>query len=166
MKSRLTVLSMALLCSAVMFSQEMTQTTSANSQATSVDSSPSYNSWSISFGGGIPLMQNADLKSIQSGNTLVGYSSYFSIDKALSHTFGLKLQYDRGETRQGYFNTKDAAPANAAANLQVAGRTQYDAISLVGDINLSNLLRRVDRKSDKGWALHGYACAGVIASRD
>ena len=99
MKFRLTVLSMALLCPAVMFSQEMTQTTSANSQATSVDSSPSYNSWSISFGGGIPLMQNADLKSIQSGNTLVGYSSYFSIDKALSHTFGLKLQYDRGETR-------------------------------------------------------------------
>ncbi|AZI40536.1 hypothetical protein EIB75_05820 [Epilithonimonas vandammei] len=28
---------------------------------------------------------NADLKSIQNGNTLVGYSAYFSIDKALSH---------------------------------------------------------------------------------
>lgn len=165
MKSRLTVLSMALLCPAVMFSQEMTQTTSAQSETTSVDSNPSYNSWSISFGGGIPLMQNADLKSIQDGNTLVGYSSYFSIDKALSHTFGLKLQYDRGETRQGYFNTKDAAPANAAANLQVAGRTQYDAISLLGDINLSNLLRRVDRNSDYRWAIHGYAGAGVLAYR-
>lgn len=165
MKSRLTVLSMALLCPAVMFSQEMTQTTSAQSETTSVDSNPGYNSWSISFGGGIPLMQNADLKSIQDGNTLVGYSSYFSIDKALSHTFGLKLQYDRGETRQGYFNTKDAAPANAAANLQVAGRTQYDAISLLGDINLSNLLRRVDRNSDYRWAIHGYAGAGVLAYR-
>ncbi|GGG49271.1 hypothetical protein GCM10007332_08490 [Epilithonimonas arachidiradicis] len=126
---------------------------------------PSYNSWSISFGGGIPFMQQADLKSIQSGNTLVGYSAYFSIDKALSHTFGLKLQYDRGETRQGYFNTKDAAPANAAANLQVAGRTQYDGISLIGDVNLSNLLRRVDRKADFRWAIHGYAGVGVLAYR-
>ncbi len=165
MKSKLTILSMALLCPAVMFSQEMMQTTSSTAETTSMDSAPSYNSWSISFGGGIPLMQNADLKSIQDGNTLVGYSAYFSIDKALSHTFGLKLQYDRGETRQGYFNTKDAAPANAAANLQVAGRTQYDAISLLGDINLSNLLRRVDRKSDFRWAIHGYAGAGVLAYR-
>lgn len=165
MKSKLTILSLALACPAVMFSQEMTQTTSSTVETTTMDTMPSYNSWSISFGGGVPLMQNADLKSIQSGNTLVGYSAYFSIDKALSHAFGLKLQYDRGETRQGYFNTKDAAPANAAANLQVAGRTQYDGISLIGDVNLSNLLRRVDRKSDFRWAIHGYAGVGVLAYR-
>lgn len=164
MKSKLTILSLALVCPAVMFSQ-VTQTTTSSAETTTMDTTPSYNSWSISFGGGIPLMQNADLRSIQNGNTLVGYSAYFSIDKALSHTFGLKLQYDRGETRQGYFNTKDAAPANAAANLQVAGRTQYDGISLIGDINLSNLLRRVDRKSDFRWAIHGYAGAGVLAYR-
>ncbi|UQB69863.1 OmpA family protein [Epilithonimonas zeae] len=168
MKSKLTILSLALACPAVMFSQEMMQTTSSTNpvETTSLKSEgPRFNSWSISFGGGVPLMQNADLKSIQSGNTLVGYSAYFSIDKALSHTFGLKLQYDRGETRQGYFNTKDAAPANAAANLQVAGRTQYDAISLLGDINLSNLLRRVDSKADYRWAIHGYAGVGVLAYR-
>lgn len=164
MKSKLTILSLALVCPAVMFSQ-VTQTTTSSAETTTMDTTPSYNSWSISFGGGIPLMQNSDLRSIQNGNTLVGYSAYFSIDKALSHTFGLKLQYDRGETRQGYFNTKDAAPANAAANLQVAGRTQYDGISLIGDINLSNLLRRVDRKSDFRWAIHGYAGAGVLAYR-
>jgi OOP family OmpA-OmpF porin len=163
MKSKLTILSLALACPAVMFSQEMTQTT-VQTPTTTMEA-PSYNSWSISFGGGVPFMQNADLKSIQSGNTLVGYSAYFSIDKALSHTFGLKLQYDRGETRQGYFNTKDAAPANASTTLQVAGRTQYDAISLLGDINLSNLLRRVDRKNDFRWALHGYAGVGVLAYR-
>ncbi len=164
MKSKLTILSLALVCPAVMFSQ-VTQNTASSAERTTMDTTPSYNSWSISFGGGIPLMQNSDLRSIQNGNTLVGYSAYFSIDKALSHTFGLKLQYDRGETRQGYFNTKDAAPANAAANLQVAGRTQYDGISLIGDINLSNLLRRVDRKSDFRWAIHGYAGAGVLAYR-
>lgn len=166
MKSKLTILSLALLCPAVMFSQEMTQTTTTTSTQTSMlDTVPSYNSWSLSFGGGVPLMQHADLRSIQNDNTLIGYSAYFSIDKAISHTFGLRVQYDRGEIRQGYFNTKDAAPANAAANLEVAGRTQYDGISLLGDINLSNLLRRVDRKNDFRWALHAYGGVGLLAYR-
>ena len=168
MKSKLAILSLALACPAVMFSQEMMQTTSTTNTTpveSSMDTSPRFNSWSFSFGGGVPLMQNADLKSIQSGNTLVGYSAYFSIDKAISHAFGLKLQYDRGETRQGYFNTKDAAPANASSTLQVGARTQYDAISLLGDVNFSNLLRRVDNKSAYRWALHGYAGVGVLAYR-
>ena len=167
MKSKLAILSLALACPAVMFSQEMMQTTSTTEvvETTPLNSGPRFNSWSVSFGGGVPLMQNADLKSISNGNTLVGYSAYFSIDKAISHAFGLKLQYDRGETRQGYFNTKDAAPANAAANLQVGGRTQYDAISLLGDVNFSNLLRRVDSKADYRWAIHGYAGVGVLAYR-
>lgn len=168
MKSKLTILSLALACPAMMFSQQVMQT---NTNTTSVETaslksdSTRFNSWAISFGGGVPLMQNADLKSISNGNTLVGYSAYFSIDKAISHAFGLKLQYDRGETRQGYFNTKDAAPANAAANLQVGARTQYDAISLLGDINFSNLLRRVDSNADYRWAIHGYAGVGVLAYR-
>lgn len=165
MKSKLTILSLALACPAVMFSQEIAQTTSLPLETKTVDTAPSYNSWSFSFGGGVPLMQHADLRSIKSGNTLVGYSAYFSVDKALSHAFGLKLQYDRGETRQGYFNTKDSAPANAAATRKVAGRTQYDGISLIGDVNLSNLLRRVDRKGDFRWAIHGYAGLGVLAYR-
>lgn len=168
MKSKLAILSMALACPAVMFSQEMMQTTSATTPVETTplrSETPRFNSWSVSFGGGVPLMQNADLKSISNGNTLVGYSAYFSIDKAISHSFGLKLQYDRGETRQGYFSTKDAAPANAAANLQVGGRTQYDAISLLGDVNFSNLLRRVDSKADYRWAIHGYAGVGVLAYR-
>ena len=168
MKSKLAILSLALACPAVMFSQEMMQTT-ANTNPTETtplkSDSTRFNSWSVSFGGGVPLMQNADLKSINSGNTLVGYSAYFSIDKALSHSFGLKLQYDRGETRQGYFNTKDAAPADASTSLRVGARTQYDAISLLGDINFSNLLRRVDSNADYRWAIHGYAGVGVLAYR-
>lgn len=167
MKSKLAILSLALACPAVMFSQEMMQTTSTTTpvETTTMNSGPRFNSWSISFGGGVPFMQNADLKTISNDNTLVGYSAYFSIDKAISHAFGLKLQYDRGETRQGYFNTKDAAPANAAANLQVGARTQYDAISLLGDVNFSNLLRRVDSNADYRWAIHGYAGVGVLAYR-
>ncbi|MDN5422112.1 MAG: OmpA family protein, partial [Chryseobacterium sp.] len=122
-----------------------------------------FNDWSISAGAGVPLIQSADMTSIKNGNgkNLFGYSAYVSIDKAITHAFGLKLQYDRGETRQGWFNTKDAAPDAKA----VAGRTQYDAISLLGDINFSNLMRRVDNHSPYRWALHGYAGIGTIAYR-
>ncbi|MDV7697480.1 OmpA family protein [Chryseobacterium soli] len=122
-----------------------------------------FNDWSISAGAGVPLMQSADLTSIKNGNgkNLFGYSAYVSIDKAITHAFGLKLQYDRGETRQGWFNTKDAAPDATA----VGARTQYDALSLLGDINFSNLLRRVDNHSPFRWALHGYAGIGTIAYR-
>ncbi|MDR6516900.1 OmpA family protein [Chryseobacterium camelliae] len=124
-----------------------------------------FNDWAISVGAGVPLMQTADLTSIKNGNgkNVFGYSAYVSIDKAITHAFGLKLQYDRGETRQGWFNTKDPAPTNVPPYEQVAGRTQYDAISILGDINFSNLLRRVDNHSPYRWALHGYAGIGTIA---
>ncbi|WP_433632566.1 OmpA family protein [Chryseobacterium cucumeris] len=122
-----------------------------------------FNDWSISVGAGVPLLQSADLTSIKNGNgkNLFGYSAYVSIDKAITHAFGINLQYDRGETRQGWFNTKNAAPDASA----VGARTQYDAISLLGDINFSNLLRRVDNHSPYRWALHGYAGIGTIAYR-
>ncbi|RQO38363.1 OmpA family protein [Chryseobacterium sp. KBW03] len=122
-----------------------------------------FNDWSVSVGAGVPLLQSADLTSIKNGNgkNLFGYSAYVSIDKAITHAFGINLQYDRGETRQGWFNSKDAAPDGTA----VAGRTQYDAISILGDINFSNLLRRVDNHSTYRWALHGYAGIGTIAYR-
>ncbi|OCA79978.1 hypothetical protein BBH99_04930 [Chryseobacterium contaminans] len=122
-----------------------------------------FNDWAISAGVGVPLMQSADLTSIKNGNgkNLFGYSAYVSIDKAITHAFGINLQYDRGETRQGWFNTKDAAPDAKA----VGARTQYDAISVLGDINFSNLLRRVDNHSTYRWALHGYAGVGTIAYR-
>ena len=128
-----------------------------------------FNDWSISVGAGVPLVQSADLTSIKNGNgkNVFGYSAYLSVDKAITHAFGLKLQYDRGETRQGWYNTKDPIPAASTATgfNQVAARTQYDAISILGDINFSNLLRRVDNKSPYRWALHGYAGIGTLAYR-
>ncbi|ALR31211.1 hypothetical protein ATE47_12070 [Chryseobacterium sp. IHB B 17019] len=125
-----------------------------------------FNDWSISVGAGVPLVQSADLTSIKNGNgkNLFGYSAYVSIDKAITHAFGLKLQYDRGETRQGWFNTKDSAPSGMGYQ-EVGARTQYDAISILGDINFSNLLRRVDNHSPFRWALHGYAGVGTLAYR-
>ena len=129
-----------------------------------------FNDWAISVGGGIPLVQSADLISLEHGNgagkNVFGYSAYLSVDKAITHAFGLNLQYDRGETRQGWFNTKtDDAPAGGNNYQQVGARTQYDAISILGDVNFSNLLRRVDNKSPYRWALHGYAGIGTLAYR-
>ena len=125
-----------------------------------------FNDWSVSVGAGVPLLQSADLTSIKAGNgkNVFGYSAYVSVDKAITHAFGLNLQYDRGETRQGWFNTKKEN-SKGTAYQDLGARTQYDAISIIGDVNLSNLLRRVDNKSPYRWALHGYAGVGTLAYR-
>ncbi|KUJ51050.1 OmpA family protein [Chryseobacterium sp. JAH] len=178
MKLSLAIFSLALSLPLTTFAQDSLQVVSTGEYPNTfssgsanvskfTQSSKRFNDWAVSFGAGVPLMQSADLTSIKNGNgkNLIGYSAYVSVDKAITHAFGLNLQYDRGETRQGYFNTKDAAPANAAANGQQGARTQYDAISILGDINFSNLMRRVDNKSPYRWALHGYAGFGTIAYR-
>ena len=119
-----------------------------------------FNDWAISAGVGVPLVQSADLTSIKNynGTNLYGYSAYVSIDKAITHAFGLNLQYDRGETRQGWFDySKDYVPGTRGG-----AKTQYDAVSLLADINFSNLLRRVDNQSNFRWALHGYAGFGLL----
>lgn len=173
MKLSLAIVALAMAIPAASYAQDSTavsngeypNTFSSGSANVSpfTNQSKRFNDWSISAGAGVPLIQSADMTSIKNGNgkNLFGYSAYVSIDKAITHAFGLKLQYDRGETRQGWFNTKDAAPDAKA----VAGRTQYDAISLLGDINFSNLMRRVDNHSPYRWALHGYAGIGTIAYR-
>lgn len=115
-----------------------------------------FNDWAISAGVGVPLVRSADLTSIKNGNgkNLFGYSAYLSVDKAITHAFGLNLQYEMGETKQGMVNLKKDAGLGA--------RTQYQALSLLGDINFSNLLRRSDNHSPYRWALHGYAGVGTL----
>nr|WP_314494994.1 OmpA family protein [uncultured Chryseobacterium sp.] len=177
MKLSLAIVALALAVPTAAFAQDSTAVVSNNEYPNTFSSgsanvspftqkSKRFNDWAISFGAGVPLLQSADLTSIKNGNgkNLFGYSAYVSIDKAITHAFGLNLQYDRGETRQGWFNTKDAAPAGLPYQ-QVGARTQYDAISILGDLNFSNLLRRVDNKSTYRWALHGYAGIGTMAYR-
>lgn len=154
-----------LLCAfpVVMFGQSQTNK-EINSASSTSDGGKRFNSWSISVGGGGAFMQSADLVSLKFNNSgqknLLGWGAYFSVDKAITHAFGLKLQYDKGETRQGAFNVKTQNAQNAS---EVGARTQYDAISLLGDVNLSNLLRRVDASDKFRWALHGYLGVGTIA---
>ena len=178
MKLSLAIVAFALTVPVLGFAQETTEvsvseypntfTSGSANVSPFTQASKRFNDWSLSAGVGVPLVQSADLTSIKNGNgsgkNIFGYSAYFSVDKAITHAFGLKLQYDRGETRQGWFNTKKEDPTGTDYR-QVGARTQYDAISILGDINFSNLLRRVDNKSPFRWALHGYAGVGTLAYR-
>ena len=174
MKLNLTSVALALVLPTAAFAQDSVAVSTGNypnaytsgyaNVSPFTQASKRFNDWAISAGAGIPLMQSSDLTSIKefgAGKNLYGWSAYLSIDKAITHAFGLKLQYDKGESRQGFVNTKDhvASPTGDGA------RTQYDAISLLGDINFSNLLRRVDNHSPFRWALHGYAGVGSLAYR-
>ncbi|WDT69029.1 OmpA family protein [Cloacibacterium sp. TD35] len=119
-----------------------------------------FNDWAISAGFGIPLIQSGDLTSIKNGagKNLFGYSAYLSVDKAITHAFGLNLQYDLGETKQGLAKINEGTVAT-----NVGAKTKYQAISLMGDVNFSNLLRRVDNNSPYRWAFHGYAGLGALS---
>lgn len=174
MKLNLTSIAVALILPTAIFAQDSIATSTDNypNEFTSGSAkispftleSKKFNDWAVSAGAGIPLMQFSDLTSIKgsnSGKNLFGWSAYLSVDKAINHAFGLKLQYDKGESRQGFVDTKDhvASPEGPGA------RTQYDAISVLGDLNVSNLLRREDNQSPLRWALHGYAGVGTLAYR-
>lgn len=174
MKLKLTSLALTVLLPAAVFAQEqdsLMTTTSASTYPNAYTSgsanvspftqdSKRFNDWAISAGVGVPFMHAAELSSLGEDKNQIGYSAYFSVDKAITHAFGLKLQYDRGESRQGYVNTKDHV-----ASTRDGARTQYDAISVLGDVNISNLLRRVDNNSPYRWALHGYGGVGTLAYR-
>lgn len=117
-----------------------------------------FNDWAISVGVGPAFMTRADLTSFHGGKTNWGWNAYISLDKQISHTFGLSLQYQMGKTNQ-----KGQLPGDAGIKAGVADAwTEFHNVSLLGDVNFSNLLRRVDNRSPYRWALHGYAGIGFM----
>lgn len=121
------------------------------------NSSRLFRDWSISLGGGGAFLQSADVNSFYDGKVNFGWNGYVSIDKQITHTFGLSLQYQMGKTNQKAILPGDAGIAAGIATAY----TKYRQVSLLGDINFSNLMRRVDNHSPYRWALHGYAGIGV-----
>lgn len=117
-----------------------------------------FNDWSISIGGGAAFMPHADLTSFYDGKVNWGYNAYISLDKQISHIFGVSLIYQRGETNQ---RAKLPGAAGVAAGVAEAN-TKYNQLALMGDVNFSNLLRRVDNHSPYRWAFHGYAGIGLM----
>ncbi|MDY6025226.1 OmpA family protein [Bergeyella zoohelcum] len=176
MKIQNKIFALALILPAVIFGQEVENTLNTDTEVypntfTSGSSHVApfnkdvrrFNDWSISAGVGTAIIQSADLNSIKAshGGNKLGWTAYVSVNKAINHTFGLKLQYELGETIQGAYNPKKY---DVAMSYKSPGaRTEFQMVSLLGDVNFSNLLRRVDNKSNYRWAIHGYAGFGLLA---
>lgn len=110
-----------------------------------------FNSWSFALYGGIPIIQGADLNTFVDGEDAVwSYDVQGVLTKQITHAFGLGLQGNWGRTEQ------------QTAEQAYRGHTEYWMWSLIGDVNLSNLFRRVDNKSRFGWALHLYGGIGTL----
>ena len=160
MKINLLTLAFALTLPMVSFAQENDNFYVGNKNNPFTQEDKKFNDWAISAGVGVPLVQSADLTSIKNGNgkSQFGYSAYISVDKAITHAFGINLQYELGETRQGLAKINEGTVID-----NYAAKTKYQAFSLLGDVNFSNLLRRVDNNSNFRWALHGYAGIGALS---
>ena len=126
MKLNLTSVALAVVLPTAVFAQDSIMSSAGNypnsytSGSANVSpftqESKRFNDWAVSAGAGVPLMQSSDLTSIKgfgAGKNLYGWSAYLSVDKAITHAFGLKLQYDKGESRQGFVNTKDREASTA-----------------------------------------------------
>ena len=112
-----------------------------------------FKDWAVSVGGGGAFMQSADLTSFYGGKINWGWNGYISLDKQITHTFGVSLNFSKGETKQKAMAKPEWGVASAY--------TKYNQLALLGDVNLSNLMRRVDNKSEIKWALHAYAGVGL-----
>ena len=115
-----------------------------------------FNDWSVTVGGGPAFMTFADVTSFYDGKINWGWNAFASINKQISHTFGVSLQYSKGKTNQ-----QGKLPNRPASGIGTAW-TEFDQVSLLGDVNFSNLLRRVDNRSPFRWALHGYLGMGFM----
>lgn len=117
-----------------------------------------FNSWSIGAYGGLPILHSADLRSFTKENKGWGYDAQLAITKQFTHAFGLQLLGQYGKTKQFSRPNEGGLTGGSYWN----GETKYCGVSLLSDLNFTNLLRRVDNKSEYKWALHGYAGPGVL----
>ena len=152
------LLALSLICFPLLFAQETSSTlneTPEKKKFTNADKE--FNDWYISVFAGGNALQNTDLVSWGDGRFIPGYDFQLQVTKEVTHAFGIALMGQYGKTRQygegnqlNYINAWD-------------GRTEYYGLSLIGDLNLSMLFRRIDNESPFRWAWHAYAGACIIA---
>jgi len=116
-----------------------------------------FNDWSAAIYLGGNLLQGADFVSWGSGRFMPGYDAQVQLTKQMTHAVGFNLLYQMGKTRQfiegmQHYNSYYAWE----------GKTEYKAISLMGDINMSSLFRRIDNNSPYRWAFHFYGGGGIL----
>ncbi|MDD3772047.1 MAG: OmpA family protein [Weeksellaceae bacterium] len=116
-----------------------------------------FNHWYISAFAGGNVLQNSDLVSWGSGFGFnPGYDFQFQVTREITHAFGLGIMAQIGKTEQ-----YAKAPHHWVWN-KFEGKTKYHGISLMGDLNLSMLFRRIDNNSPFRWAAHLYGGVGFI----
>ena len=133
-----------------------------------------FRDWGISVGGGLSFLTRGDLTSYYDRKITPGYNFYVSLDKQLTHVFGLSLAYQFGETRQrgnlSVINSDITYPGQSKpyykteyADLRgvAKGTTKFQQIAFLGDLNVTGLFRRMDNFSTYRWALHTYAGIGI-----
>ncbi len=114
-----------------------------------------FNSWSLSLHGGSSMMAKGELTSLGlfGGEDFnIGYDVQLGLTKHINHAFAIQLLGQMGQTTQTVNRL----------GVDYGSKSDYQAVSLIGDVNLSSLFRRVDNKSRYAWALHGYGGIGVI----
>lgn len=158
MKDKLQILGLVAFMFLSVFSHaQVTQSTSHTTNYTKFTTDQKqFNDWSIAVFAGANALQNTDLVSWGEGQFKPGYDFQIQLTKQITHAFGIALAYQLGKTNQ--FIT---AP-HYGSYLNWEGRTKYQTISLLGDLNLSMLFRRIDNNSEFKWALHGYAGGGIL----
>lgn len=114
-----------------------------------------FSDWSVTLAGGSAFMVHSDLNSFYDGKTNWGWNGFASINKQISHTFGLSAFYQQGKTNQQAFLNERSGVANAF--------TKFKQIGVLADINFSNLMRRVDNPSAFKWSFHGYVGGGFLS---
>lgn len=121
------------------------------------NSSRMFKDWSVTVGGGPAFMAKGDVTSFYDGKINWGWNGFISVDKQITHTIGMSLMYTRGQTNQKALLDEASGVAH--------GYTKFNNISLLGDINFSNLMRRVDNRNKSNFklALHGYIGFGVTS---
>lgn len=117
-----------------------------------------YNDWSISVGGGAAFIAHGDLTSFRKDHFKMGWNAYGSIDKQLTHEFGVSVMYQMGKTEQ---TGQLPMPYGAKSGVAEAW-TKYKKLTIMGDANLTELFRRVYPSRDYNLALHAYAGIGMM----
>lgn len=159
-KLQLVVLSL-LFISGNLFSQEdntdrLTSPVPKNTKSfTNADKK--FNDWSFAIYAGGNLLQGADFVSWGSGKFTPGYDFQAQLTKQITHAYGISLMYQMGRTNQ-----HNQGMEHYGTYYAWEGKTEYQALSLLADINLSSIMRRVDNHSPYRWAHHVYAGVGTL----
>ncbi len=115
-----------------------------------------FNDWHVALFIGGNALQNSDLVSTNKGHFTPGYDFQLQLTKEITHAFGMSLLIQTGKT----FQYAEGPHIDYTGRWE--GKTSYTGGTILGHINLSQLLRRMDNRTDLRWAAHFYGGLGLI----